>query len=172
VPAIRPADPEELEQLVAVEAAADRLFATVGFDLYPGPGTIDGLRRARAVLVAGRPPVGFAAVDEVDGSAHLEQLAVHPDHGRRGIGRALLEAACHWASRAGYPTMTLVTFTDVAWNGPFYVRSGFVPLVELGPGLAELRALDRANGLEDLGCRQVMVRHLGPAGRRLQASSG
>lgn len=148
---------------MAVEAAADRLFATVGFELYPGPGTIDGLRRARAVLVAGRPPVGFAAVDQVDGSAHLEQLAVHPAHGRRGIGRALVEAACDWARRAGYPTMTLVTFTDVVWNGPFYVRAGFVPLTELGPGLAALRAMDRDGGLDDLGGRQVMVRHLGPA---------
>lgn len=160
VPAIRQAEPDELDQLVAIEAAADRLFATIGFDLVPGPRSLDGLRRARAVLVAGRPPVGFAAMEEVDGTAHLEQLAVHPDHGRRGIGRALLEAACGWAAAAGYPTVTLVTFADVAWNGPFYARAGFGPATELGPGLAELRATDRRNGLDELGRRQVMVRAL------------
>ena len=152
---------------MTIEAAADELFGTIGFDLTPGPRTLDGLRRARAVLVAGRPPVGFAAIEEVDGSAHLEQLAVHPDHARQGIGRALLEAVCQWAARAGYPTLTLVTFADVAWNGPFYAGAGFAPTTRLGPGLAELRAIDRRNGLDDLGRRQVMVRRLdgpGPTG--------
>ena len=160
LPVVRRAEPEELAGLVAIEAAADRLFATIGFDLEPGPSTLDGLRRARVVLVAGRPPVGFAAMEEVDGSAHLEQLAVDPAHGRRGIGAALLAAGCQWAARSGYPTVTLVTYADVAWNGPFHARHGFRPTEALGPELAELRANDRRNGLDELGRRQVMVLRL------------
>ena len=33
------------------------------------------------------------------GGAHLEQLSVHPDHGRRGIGRALVRAAVELGGR-------------------------------------------------------------------------
>ena len=44
-------------------------------------------------------PVGYAVVDIVDGLAHLEQLSVLPDHGRKGLGSALLAHVCDWATR-------------------------------------------------------------------------
>jgi GNAT superfamily N-acetyltransferase len=159
-PTIRHARPDELADLVAIEAASDGLFSTIGFDLFPGPATVAAMARAPAVLVAGDPPVGFARVEEVDGLAHLEQLSVAPDHGRRGIGRALLEAACDWARDAGYEAITLVTFQDVAWNAPFYASASFRPLSALTPGLIALREIDRVNKLDDLGPRVVMVRRL------------
>ena len=63
-------------------------------------------------------------------AAHLEQLSVHPDHGRRGVGRALLRAGIEWAHDHGYRELTLVTYREVPWNGPFYATEGFV---EVGP---------------------------------------
>ena len=72
-----------------------------------------------------------AASTRIGGGAHLEQLSVHPDHGGRGIGRALLRAGCDWAGAHGYPELTLATYRDVPWNGPFYASEGFV---EVGPG--------------------------------------
>ena len=55
---------------------------------------------------------------------------MHPDHAGRGIGRALLEAGCDWAAARGYAEITLATYRDVPWNGPFYASEGFV---EVGP---------------------------------------
>jgi GNAT superfamily N-acetyltransferase len=163
------ARPDELALLPALERAADRVFEGPelrrrGFGPMPGPGSVEDLERALVVLVAGDPPMGFARVDEVDGSAHLEQLSVHPDHHRQGVGRALLEAACAWAADADYAQMTLITFGEVAFNGPFYAAAGFVPTEARTPGLVELRAQDRRDGLDGYGVRQVMARTLGRAG--------
>lgn len=118
-----------------------------------------------AVFVAGEPAVGFVWVVLVCGQPHVEELAVLPSHRRRGIGRALLEAACRWAQTAGYTHLTLCTFRDVPWNGPFYRSAGFAELPEAAwcPELAEVRAAERASGLDDLGVRVVMVRALNGA---------
>jgi len=72
------------------------------------------------------PPVGLCRIDAVGDLAHLEQLSVHPDHTRRGLGRSLLRAAVEWAASHGYGELTLCTYRDVAWNGPFYASEGFV----------------------------------------------
>ena len=55
---------------------------------------------------------------------------MHPDHAGRGVGRALLRAGCDWAAARGYPELTLATYRDVPWNGPFYASEGFE---EVGP---------------------------------------
>jgi GNAT superfamily N-acetyltransferase len=126
IPPVRTARPEELALLPALEWASDTLFLSLEIGPLPPPGPVEALRAALVVLVAGDPPVGFVRVDDVGGEAHLEQLAVHPDHGRQGIGRALVQAACCWAAAAGYGEITLATYRDVPWNGPFYASAGFV----------------------------------------------
>ena len=60
---------------------------------------------------------GYALIDILDSQAHLEQVTVHPGYSRRGIGRTIIDQVAEWA-RAGYATMTLLTFREVAWNGP------------------------------------------------------
>ena len=128
--AIRPVRDDELGLLPAVEAAADTMFESLGIGPLPGPGTVDEFGAALVVLVAGEPPVGLCRIDAVGHGAHLEQLSVDPAYGRRGIGRALLRAAVSWARDAGYDELTLATYRDVPWNGPFYASEGFV---EIGP---------------------------------------
>ena len=161
-PPVRPASTEEFALLPAVEEAADRLFAEAGLGPLPPVAESADFPAALAVLVVGDPPVGFARLDLVDGAAHLEQLSVHPDHGRRGIGAELLAAACRWAADHGHDAMTLCTFADVPWNGPFYARHGFTPLAEpaLTPGLRDLRGREVGLGLDALGRRIVMRRLL------------
>lgn len=127
---IRPARPDDMPLLPPLEAAADTMFDALAIGPLPGPGTVEAFFAALVVLVAGDPPVGLCRIDALAGGAHLEQLSVHPDHARRGIGRALLRAACEWARAAGYPELTLATYRDVPWNGPFYASEGFV---EVGP---------------------------------------
>lgn len=123
---IRQASENDLAALPPLEARSDTLFESIGIGPLPSPGSVDDLRQAQVVLVAGQPPQGFARVEELAGRAHLEQLSVDLDQMGRGIGRALLRAACEWAGRAGYREMTLATYRDVAWNAPFYASEGFV----------------------------------------------
>ena len=138
---VRPVRPDELALLPGLEAAADTLFDHLGIGPLPGPGTVEQFAAALVVLVAGDPPVGLCRIEGIDrtdrsdrtdhpGGAHLEQLSVHPDQGRRGIGRALLRAGVEWAGASGYDQLTLITYRDVPWNAPFYASEGFV---EIGP---------------------------------------
>jgi GNAT superfamily N-acetyltransferase len=123
---IRPARPDELVLLPALESAGDTMFEVLGIGPLPGPGSVEDFGAALVVLVAGDPPVGLCRIDALGSGAHLEQLSVHPDHGRRGVGRALLRAGCAWAAQHGYRELTLATYRDVPWNGPFYASEGFV----------------------------------------------
>ena len=49
---------------------------------------------------------------------------------RQGVGTRLLDRACEWARGQGYDAITLTTFADIAWNGPFYARRGFAETAE------------------------------------------
>lgn len=78
-----------------------------------------------AVEVASNATVGFALAILVDGSGHLLEVDVLPDHGRRGLGRALVATVAGWAQRRGLASLTLTTFRHLAWNAPFYRSLGF-----------------------------------------------
>jgi len=167
--AIEPARAEDLPKLAGVEQAANLLFADTG--LLPAVDddftSLDEFLHARAAgqlwvaRAADGEPVGFALVEVVDGEAHLEEMDVMPAHGRRGLGRALLETVCAWAGAAGYDAVTLTTFRAIPWNEPFYARMGFRPLAagEIGPELAALVRDETARGL-DPAQRVVMRRTL------------
>ena len=89
--------------------------------------------------------------------AHLEQLSVLPEHGRRGHGRALVDSAKREARTRGYGRLTLRTFAEIPWNAPFYAGCGFV---ETRPATVHERELQRAEeqrGLERLGRRVQMT---------------
>lgn len=156
---IRPARPDELAELIEIEVAADRLFPLAGYGETPGPASLDELRAALALLVSGDPPVGYARIELVDGRAHLAGLSVRPRFMRQGRGSELVRAACAWAAAHGYPEITLCTFAEVPWNGPFYARLGFAELAELSPGLRALRQTERDLGLDAMGRRVVLIRH-------------
>jgi GNAT superfamily N-acetyltransferase len=125
-----------------------------GVDNPPMTVTPVAVRTARPDELAALQDIEVAAgalfADVVDGNAHIGQVSVHPRHGHRGIGRTLIEFVKGWATGQGLPALTLTTFTDVPWNGPYYRRCGFrpIPESELGPELAALLGAERARGLE------------------------
>jgi len=51
--------------------------------------------------------IGYVGSWKIGEEAHLTNLAVHPDHRRRGIAKALLEKLMDWARNAGVVSMTL-----------------------------------------------------------------
>jgi ribosomal protein S18 acetylase RimI-like enzyme len=79
--------------------------------------------------------IGFAVACVIDGEGHLDELAVTPAHGRRGVGRALVDKVLAWSAARGLPSVTLITFRDVPWNGPFYEKLGFEAVTPLTPAL-------------------------------------
>jgi|SRR5215213_8383941 len=154
---IRLARLEELPLLGEIERAAGALFLGTAYsfisDAEPTPpGKLRARQRAGLVWIASGPegvPSGFAVAAVIDGAAHLDELSVHPSHGRRGVGRKLALAVCEWAKESGYGAVTLSTFVDIPWNRPFYERLGFRVLAEgeLGPGLKRARAREASAGL-------------------------
>ncbi len=48
--------------------------------------------------------IGFAVAWVIDGEGHLDELAVTPAHGRRGIGRALVDEVLAWTAARGLPS--------------------------------------------------------------------
>ncbi|MDL4770918.1 MULTISPECIES: GNAT family N-acetyltransferase [Thermomonosporaceae] len=155
----RPAAVGDLPLLPAIEESADGLFAPLGIVFPPGPTVVEQMaERGAEILVAGDPPLAYTVVDELDGAVHLEQISVHADHVRRGIGGRLLGAVRARAAEAGSPGVSLLTFRDVPWNAPWYARRGFaeLPRERWGPGLRALWAAEIDAGLHDLGPRLVM----------------
>lgn len=167
---IRAPRPDELETLRDIERDAGRLFAEIGFDDIAAhdPDSVETLAgyldRDHVWLIADTDrdePLGYALVDIVDGLAHIEQISVRADQGRRGLGGTLLEHVCDWAARHGFEAITLTTFRDVAWNAPFYEKHAFrvVAADETGPELTERRAEEATHGL-DPALRVCMRREL------------
>ncbi|WP_254047255.1 GNAT family N-acetyltransferase [Streptomyces aureus] len=170
---IRAAAPAELPLLQDIERAAGEPFRTLGMaaiaDDDPLPlDVLESYRRAGRAWVAvdtADRPVAYLLADTIDGSAHIEQVSVHPDAARRGVGRALIEHLAAAARDQGLAALTLTTFTEVPWNAPYYARLGFRPLTDSDPALTEgLRAISRAEAAHGLSvwprvCMRREVRH-------------
>ena len=167
---VEPARAGDLVALPAIELAANELFEGTGLlsavgDDFTDPGEFSEALAEGRLWVARAPsgePVGFALVELLDGQPHLEEMDVMPAYGRRGLGRALLEAVFAWARGAGHASVTLTTFRDLAWNAPFYRRAGFQALAsdEIPQRLAALVREEASRGL-DPEKRVVMRRTLG-----------
>lgn len=129
------ADSEEVDVLIGVNIAGDTLFADTGLidsahlgEHVPADVFAEAIA-GRNVFVAreraGGAIVGFTLTSERGGTLYLDQVSVHPDHGRRGLGRALVARVIEDAKDRGFKRATLSTFRDVPWNGPFYRKLGF-----------------------------------------------
>ncbi|MEN0024616.1 MAG: GNAT family N-acetyltransferase [Microbacterium sp.] len=160
---IREARAEDAEVVQTIEAVADTLLVeALGAPEWPPPA--DGTERIGQpgyVLLleenADSSPVGFVHVLDADGAAHLEQLSVLPEHGRRGHGRSLVEAALEEARRRGYSRMTLRTYAEIPWNAPFYASCGFKESIPESGFHRQLVETETDLGLERYGRRLQMT---------------
>ncbi|WP_279386500.1 GNAT family N-acetyltransferase [Phenylobacterium hankyongense] len=94
--------------------------------------------------------IGFAACEAFDDALHLWELAVRRARQGQGVGRALVRAVIDAARARGCAAVTLTTFREIAWNGPFYARLGFRELAvhELDGRLAEVLSREAEKGLD------------------------
>ncbi len=136
---IRLAEVEDLAVVAEIERAAAKKFSpyiawlNVASHLLEGLVPLHFLRQAQAenrlwVAACDRQVVGFVVIKPLIESCFIVEIDVHPEHWRKGIGSALLEACCASAKRQGFSKMTLTTFRKVPWNIPFYQQAGFALL--------------------------------------------
>lgn len=154
---IRPAQAAHITALPAIELAAAQLLRGHAPDSVLAETTdertfADAARDGRLWVASTEcVPVGFALVKMLaDDLLHLEEIDVDPSHGRRGLGTALVNAVCEWATDSGYALLTLTTFRTVPWNLPFYARMGFaeIPRETLRPELAAVVSEEADRGLD------------------------
>ncbi|MFT3861842.1 GNAT family N-acetyltransferase [Micropruina sp.] len=145
-----------------IETAADALFDGVVALPSSPPERATALTARGFALVAVDATeriLGFAHVLEFDARFHLEQLSVHPDAQRRGLGAALLAAAEDGVRARGASVVTLRTFADVPWNAPFYRRHGYVD-ADLPVAMAGLLDAEERLGLLRAGPRVTLAKQV------------
>lgn len=167
--AIRNARDQEVERLIAIEQAAALRFIDHGYPALAtaapvAPDVFRTFLSGRRTLVATDrldQAVGFAITENLDRIEWVCELSVQPEHGRQGIGGALLAAVVRSAVARGRDRVGLSTFRKVPFNAPFYARHGFVewPLDQAAAPLARRFMEEVPAGIDPVE-RVLMVRML------------
>jgi len=159
----------DLPFLPVIELAAARLLVGHASESVLTETTdLDHFRDAQAsgrlwVALTAETPVGFVHISLLgSGAPHLEEIDVHPSHGRQGLGRRLVATACDWTSRNGHRSITLTTFREIPFNMRFYASCGFAEVrpADLDAELADIIANEARRGLAPE--RRVVMRWQSP----------
>jgi GNAT superfamily N-acetyltransferase len=147
---LRSARRDDLPAVRELERAAGAAFRDLGMtavadDELPSITELAAFQedgRAWVITDDADRPVAYLLIEVVDGNAHVEQVSVHPDHARQGLGKTLLDTAAAWAAERGLAALTLTTYSEVPWNAPYYERLGFQIMAEaqITDGLRCLRS--------------------------------
>lgn len=166
---VRLATTDDIESLQAIEVDAGRRFRDLGMDEIadddpPATELLEahiGNSSAWVVVDERGTAIGYALASMVDDEGHLDQVSVAEHAGRRGVGTALVDQVCTWTRAQGAGAVTLTTFRDVSFNGPYYRSLGFVDITEAqcGPDLLAIRHNEQDLGL-DIAPRVAMRRQL------------
>jgi GNAT superfamily N-acetyltransferase len=156
---IHQADAVDFRYLNNIELAAAKMFPVgsipdnIRNEALPFEVLESAQREGRLWVAAdaNEKPVGFIVVRRNGDKAFVVELDVHPDHHRKGIGRALIKAAVAWAQEQRCKALTLTTFSGIPWNGPYYERLGFRRLDadELDESLVAQLKEEEQRGLKD-----------------------
>jgi len=146
-PPIRPLTPADhktwigLRQALWLGSDATTLAAEAG-TLLSEPQRFGALRYDVLLAVEGGQPVGFVEVslrDDLQALAgrtvgYVEGVYVSPAHQRRGLGRALIEAAIAWTRAQGARELASDILPDNPASLDFHCRVGFAVVGESGSG--------------------------------------
>jgi GNAT superfamily N-acetyltransferase len=157
--------PDDLPKLPIIEQAAAMQFRTTPYafiaeddDLISAGIDLDH-DYVWVVVDADDQPVGFAIAHIHETSVHLHEIDIHPEHARQGLGRRLVQTIAEWAKERDVSALTLTTFRDIPWNGPYYARLGFRTLDpgEISQALQRVRQKEAESGLpmENRICMQL-----------------
>jgi len=169
VPIIRPAYEDDVLSLAAVERAAAQVFRDVGLVWVAEGETLLAadlaeMCRGQTLWVAADgmdAPIGFLAAYVLDGQFYIAEVSVIPSYQRQGVGGALIATAISHAESRNFQYVTLTSYRDLAWNGPFYSKLGFVEAEAAAMGLEHVRKiLEEIRAGHDPEKRCVMVKCL------------
>lgn len=161
---LRLARPADAEVMPAIErAAAEIAFAAeAAIDPARTRSSEDFARLIRRghslVAHVGEAMAGFLVAQPFSRELHIWEMDVAPAYQRCGIGAGLVRAAQIDARNTGFRALTLTTFRDLPWNGPFYARLGFeeVTALDAHPRLAGELANEVDDGLPaDRRCAMI-----------------
>ncbi|HSK37444.1 MAG TPA: GNAT family N-acetyltransferase [Actinomycetota bacterium] len=140
------ADASEVAELV--EAAYGQYVERIG--VLPGPMTDDYAEviGVRQVTVAERHGaiVGVIVLAVTDEGFLVENVAVHPGHRGRGLGRTLLEFAEAEARQGGFDSVYLYTHEKMTENLALYAKIGYVEYERRSQGAFSLVYLRKQLG--------------------------
>ena len=130
----------QVADLVRLEHATAGMYHEIGFDTAEVPpraaNDISGLPHRHSVIVAEADHVvaGYAAWrDEAPGVAYVEELGVHPDFQRFGIGKALIDELRGQARDYRITEIVLRMWQRAEWAAAFYKKLGFEPIDDSAP---------------------------------------
>lgn len=70
-------------------------------------------------------PVGFLRAKPIDDLLYCAELSVLKHHHGKGLGEKLINHFVQFARNEGFSGVAGITFKNVPWNGPYYLRQGF-----------------------------------------------
>ncbi|MDO8378999.1 GNAT family N-acetyltransferase [Phenylobacterium sp.] len=156
---VRLAAEADLPRLPEIELSAVDAFLNTS--MPPGPlstatpaeGWRDALNHATLWVVDDEQgtPIGFLGAHRDGGELHILEFDVEAAHQGKGLGRQLLNHVIGWARTEGLSELTLTTFRNIPWNGPFYAAMGFAEIsdADMPSHLAETLEAERARNLEE-----------------------
>lgn len=155
---VRLAIKADLPRLPEIELSAVDAFQNTS--IPPGPlstatpaeGWRDALEQGTLWVVDDQQgtPIGFLGGHRDGGELHILEFDVEAGHQGKGLGRLMLNHVIAWARAEGLSELTLTTFRNIAWNGPFYAKMGFAEIADadMPEHLAETLKAERARNLE------------------------
>jgi ribosomal protein S18 acetylase RimI-like enzyme len=142
------AAPDASKVAELVDAAYGHYVERIG--VLPGPMTDDyaeviGTHRVTVAEQHGAV-VGVIVLAVTDEGFLVDNVAVHPGHRGRGLGRALLEFAEAEARRAGFDSIYLYTHEKMTENLALYAKIGYVEYERRSQGAFSLVYLRKQLG--------------------------
>ncbi|MCV6574337.1 MAG: GNAT family N-acetyltransferase [Cohaesibacter sp.] len=137
--AIGPIQPNDWPFLAEIELSAAQLYRTTPYPDLAGMAVCHEQRLKEhfysnglgwCAKTSNSIVAGFVIAHPRENILHIDELSVHADYQRQGIGSALLLHLIAQAKQKNFDAVSLTTYSDIAWNGPFYHRYGFVSFCE------------------------------------------
>lgn len=104
--------------------------------------------------------IGFVAMRLLDDYLYLDNISVEPLASGKGVGKSLLSPVVAYAHLRRADAVSLTTFREPPWNGPWFRQHGFCPMPTdcIGDGLR--RVMKRQSQTYDPATRETLWRLL------------